>query len=310
MKTENLKLCLCIVILLIFFTVLGLSDDQKAVQNSSESPVIVSAAWLDQHIKDNGLVILHVSSTRAQYEMGHIPGARFLWRDWLIESTPESTFVPPATERITEILENLGISNTSKIVLCASGGNIAPVSRIFATLEYIGMSGRVSILDGGYEDWVAEGGAVSRKTPVIEKVKFIPILKPDVFVPAEFVLKNIGKEHFTVIDARYPRNYSGESGYPRKGHIPGAVNIPAGKVIDDKDKFLEMDKLRELFVNAGIKPNSDLTVHCFVGQSASMVYVAARQLGYEVHIYDGSFEEWSARDDLPLEVSPKPAEQK
>jgi thiosulfate/3-mercaptopyruvate sulfurtransferase len=309
MKTEKFRLCIYIVILLIFFTILGLPEDQEPVQNRLESPVTVSPAWLTERLNDRDIVILHVSSTRTQYNMGHIPGACFLWPGWLMESTPESSVELPSIEKTTGTLENLGVSNSSRIILCGSGGNAVQVARIFATFEYLGMSGRVSILDGGYENWIASGGQVSRKTTDVKKSDFVPLVKSDVFVSSEFVLKNIGKPDVIIIDARAPQYYSGESGYPRKGHIPGAVNFNTARLIDPQGKFLEENKLRELFTASAVKPGTDLIVYCNVGASASVVYTTARQLGYKVHIYDGSFEEWSAKDDLPLEVSPKPTDQ-
>jgi thiosulfate/3-mercaptopyruvate sulfurtransferase len=309
MKSEKFKLCFYIIMLLMVFTILGLSKDQEPVQNNLESPAIVSPVWLNEHINDRDIVILHISSTRAQYDMGHIPEARFLWPGWMIESFPEASVELPSVEKITGTLDNLGVSNSSRIILCGSGGNGVQVARIFATFEYLGMSGRVSILDGGYENWIASGGQVSRKTIDVKKTVFVPQVKSDVFVSSDFVLKNIGKSDVIIIDARSPQSYTGESGYPRKGHIPGAVNFNAAPLIDPQGKFLEENKLRELFTASSVKPGTDLVVYCNVGASASVVYTAARQLGYKVHIYDGSFEEWSAKDDLPLDVSPKPADQ-
>lgn len=52
-----------------------------------------------------------------------------------------------------------------------------------------------------------------------------------------------------------------------------------------------------------MKEGNDVITYCHVGQTACVDYVAARSLGYNVHLYDGSFEDWSGREDLPLEVS-------
>src|SRR5512139_969156 len=46
---------------------------------SPEKPpsLVVSAAWLGEHLADPWLVILHVG-TKETYDAGHVPGARFL----------------------------------------------------------------------------------------------------------------------------------------------------------------------------------------------------------------------------------------
>ncbi len=40
--------------------------------------LLVSTAWLADHLKDPDLVLLHVADTFADFKRGHIPGSRYL----------------------------------------------------------------------------------------------------------------------------------------------------------------------------------------------------------------------------------------
>jgi len=44
-----------------------------------------------------------------------------------------------------------------------------------------------------------------------------------------------------------------------------------------------------------------LITYCHIGQQATATLFAARSLGYDVALYDGSFEDWSKREDAPVE---------
>ena len=88
----------------------------------------------------------------------------------------------------------------------------------------------------------------------------------------------------------------------RTGHIPGAVNVPFTAVVDTTNRYLPVDSLKARFESAGIKPGDDIVAYCNSGRTACPVYVAAKMLGYTVHLYDGSFEEWSRQEDLPVDV--------
>jgi thiosulfate/3-mercaptopyruvate sulfurtransferase len=271
------------------------------------APMLVTTSWLSDHLSDPRLVVLHVASLRRDYDQGHVPGARYLWVGALAQSTPEMSFEAVPVPQIRKALEALGVSNRSRIVLCGVGGNVSPTARMFLTLEYVGLGDSTSILDGQFDAWKSEGRTVSKEAPRISRGSFKPRVHDDVFVSADWVKDHVNAAGVAIVDARAPQFYAGASaGQPRSGHIPSARNVYFATLVDSTNRFLPDAKLQELFDKAGVGPGDEIAAYCHVGQTASLVYVAAERLGHRVHLYDGSFDEWSGRMDLPVELPAKP----
>src|ERR1700730_16165275 len=109
-----------------------------------------------------------------------------------------------------------------------------------------------------------------------------------------------------ILDARAQKFYTGGEAaqMPRGGHIPSAKNIPFSSLVEDPtNKFKSVAALRQLFSAAGVKQSDSVTTYCHIGQQASLLYFVARYLGYDAHLYDGSFEDWSRRLEMPVEKS-------
>ena len=111
-----------------------------------------------------------------------------------------------------------------------------------------------------------------------------------------------------IVDARDPKVYSGESERSgiMAGHIEGAANHFYNNLVDDKGKLKPVPELQKLFTEAGIKPGDRVVTYCFIGQTASVVYMAGRMLGYQMKLYDGSMQEWSRIPSLPMEKTEAP----
>jgi thiosulfate/3-mercaptopyruvate sulfurtransferase len=280
---------------------------QQDNAQSNNPTVFVTTSWLAEHINDPSLAILHVAPIRRDYERGHILGARFLWYGWMYMSNTELSAELLPVEQLDTTLEALGVSNDSRIILCGIGGNVNQVARVFVTLDYLGMGDKTSILDGGFDAWKAEGKPVTKELPVYQRGSFTPKLNPQAIVDAEFVKSGLHKSNISIIDARAPMFYNGANsgGFPRPGAIPTAKNIFAGNLIDSTNKMIPMVRIGEKFDSAGVKKGNEVIVYCHSGVSACLVYTAARSLGYTPHLYDGSFEDWSGREDLPVEIPAK-----
>lgn len=270
--------------------------------------ILVDPSWLNAHKNEPDVVILQVNRMLLDYEDEHIPGARFLWNGWLAPNTPDGNMNAIDIENGQKALRSLGINNNSRIVICFYKDDVTVTARMFLMLEYMGMKGNVFWLDGGLEAWKAAGFSVSKETPVFKKGKFKASPLP-IIVDKEYVKNKLDDPSISIVDARFKRFYDGEPvGYPRNGHIKGAKNIPYNEMVNDKNEFKKPVELAAYFNPISTDKEKEIVMYCFIGQTASVVYLAGRLLGYPMKLYDGSMEEWSRLPQLPMETTPKEEE--
>ncbi len=267
-------------------------------------PPVVSTAWLAEHLEDPDLITLHMGPP-GSYEKGHIPGARSASLRRMIqvnEAGIRDEMLPAAG--IAEALADLGISDRSRIIIYfAEEGAAWAAARYLLTLEYIGMTGRVAYLDGGFPKWVTEEHPVSTDVPSVETTDIAVAIVPDVLVDTEWLLARLEDPKIAIVDGRPAEGYSGLAGHwERLGHIPGAGNIPFFTLLAEDPPYLlkSREELSDMFREAGAQPGDTVVVYCGTGLWASLPYLAARYLDYEVRLYDGSFQEWSATENLPV----------
>jgi thiosulfate/3-mercaptopyruvate sulfurtransferase len=297
---------------LILFFVLGFTQipEIKACESSriiANATPLVSVKWLGEHITHKSLVLLHVGS-KSEYDSGHIAGARYISLRAISlprEKGGLALQLPPA-ETLKAEFEKLGISNDSRIVIYFGKDWITPTTRVYFTLDYLGLKENTSILDGGMPAWVAAGNSLVKD--VVSPKSGSLIVNPDdkKVATSEWVEANRKDPTVKIIDARTPNYYDGSKAgrYPRQGHIPGAENIPYSTIVDKRLRFKDDKALKAMFADAGVKPGDTIITYCHIGQQASLAYFAARKLGYTVKLFDGSFEEWSRNKSLYV-VGPK-----
>lgn len=268
---------------------------------AADQPILVSPQWVKEHLNDPALVILQVNFLRLDYEMEHIPGARFLWAEWLTPNSPDGNYNVPDPKQATAVLQKLGVSKNSKIVLCHIRDHVTVTARIFLTLEQLGLRGQVSYLNGGLEAWKKEGYPVTKEEPIVKKGNFKA--KPgDVIVDKDYVLQSLRSDMSVVVDARMKRFYDGDAtGNPRDGHITGSLNIPFPDMVDSTNAFKPVAQLEANFAAVVPDKKKEIVLYCFIGQTACVDYIAGRLLGYRMKLYDASLQEWSRREELPME---------
>jgi len=268
--------------------------------------VIVSPQWLSDNMSDPALVIIQPSFLKLDYDNEHIKGARYLWPDWLTANSPQGTYNPPDPKVATKVLQELGINKDSKIVLCHAFGDVSITARMFITLENLGLRDRVSFLNGGLVAWKKAGFPVTKELPVIKKGNFVAVASAPLLVDKDYVLNSLKTRSAEVVDARMKRFYDGEpTGNPRDGHITGALNLAYTDMIDSTNSIKPTEVLLKNFQAVLPDKNKEVVTYCFIGQTASVIYLTGRSLGYNVKVYDGSMQEWSRIPELPMEKTKK-----
>lgn len=272
--------------------------------------LVVSADWLAQHLNDPNLVILH-SGNANDYNAGHIAGARLAAQDALSVGGAAAgglTLELPSASELRNQMQAMGISDNSKVVVYATR-DVQAATRLILTLDAAGMGDKAVLLDGGLNEWkrgnhptVTE--ATPAKTGTLAALKMQPRI-----IDADFVKSHAKSPGYVLIDARAGQFYDGVAAGgapPTKGHIPGAKSIPFSSITGTDGKLKPADQLQALFTAAGVKAGDHVMVYCHVGQQATAVIFAARTLGIDAQLFDGSFQEWSAKG-LPVELPPAAA---
>lgn len=283
-----------------------------ALAAGARDKLVVSPAWLAQHLNDKDLVVLQVGD-KASYDAGHIPGARLVNLPDLAAppAGPDAlTLEMPDAASLHDKLQALGISDNSKVVVYYGKDMIQSATRVVFTLDYAGLGDRTVLLDGGINAWAKAGQATSTDVPVAKVGNLAALKIKPIIVDADFVKSHIGAKGYSIVDARAPEFYSGaraggSAAKPQKaGHIASAKSIPFSSVTTGSELQLAPEAdLEAKFAAAGIKPGDTVIAYCHVGQQATAAIFAARQLGYDVRLYDGSFEDWF-RKDGPVETAP------
>ena len=278
------------------------AEAQPAARGVSDS-LLLTPAQLRDRLTRGTVVLLHVGEA-ADYKAGHIPGARFLPYDAISQRRNGLMLEMPPAAVLDSALESLGVSDDSRIVLYWSKDWYSPTTRVFLTLDYLGLGEKTSILDGGFAAWKSAGGPVTTAVPASTRGRLTIHPRSDVIVEATAVRSAIGDTRTAIIDARDPRFYTGQATgmHAREGHVPGAKSLPFNTLIDEGGTFKSRETLEKLLIAAGATPDRRVISYCHIGQQATVVYFAARLLGRDARLYDGSWDEWSRMSELPIET--------
>jgi thiosulfate/3-mercaptopyruvate sulfurtransferase len=283
--------------------------------------LLVSTEWLADHLTDPNLRVVDMRGSvvttqvapgveqadyrgaRDEYLAGHIPGAVYVdWtKDIIDPDDPVPVQIAPA-DRFAQAMAERGIGDeTLVIAVDHSGGQFA--TRLWWALGYYGHD-QVRVLDGGWNRWVKEGRPVETGEVSVRRASFTPRVRPNLRVTAEQLagLLDHPDLDWQLADARDAGQFTGAKRRgPRGGHIPGALHVAREQFFAPQGGFLPLEEVRARVAELGLRSDRPTVAYCNGGVAATVVLFNLARLGFaELANYDGSWNEWSSRLDLPV----------
>jgi thiosulfate/3-mercaptopyruvate sulfurtransferase len=277
----------------------------------SNSDVLVSTEWVQQHLNDPKIRIAESNEDPLLYSSNHIPGAVEI--DWTRDLNDPIRRDYLRRAGLETLMRRIGATRDTTIILYGDKNNWW-AAYAFWVLQLFGHT-NAKIMDGGRLKWIKENRPVSREVPKYEPTSYKAPERDDSKFRAfrDQVLQHYERQG-PMIDVRSPEEFRGErlhmpeypnEGALRGGHIPGALSIPWGRAVDQEDgTFKDAAELRKIYMEDGkLRPETEVIAYCRIGERSSHTWFVLRYLlGFpNVRNYDGSWTEWGNLVDVPIE---------
>jgi thiosulfate/3-mercaptopyruvate sulfurtransferase len=295
-------------------------------KSNIQSGLIVSTAWLEAHLGDPGVVIVHVEDATDpdHYAEGHIPDAHFVLKEHLGIIRRGIDGMLPTLDSLIELARGLGISERTKKVVIYGPEHPFGAARLFHALDYLGLRDVLALLDGHFPKWKEEGRPTTEVVPDPTYSDFVPTVNPRALIErgavgdlmSALALRRMADptldgKGVVLFDSRYDDTYGA-------GHIPGAVQAFSvlnfegwwNGFADPRTRWVLVSRkeIVDRFEALGLGRKGDLAItSCTTGLAGALLYHTLAYAGFDVTLYDGSFNEWSTiaisdNDDDELKI--------
>lgn len=272
---------------------------------------LVTTDWLALHLKDPDLRVLDGTwfmpaenrDPRAEFDAGHIPGARFFDIDEISDARSELPHMAPPVEKFMSRVRALGVGDGHQVVVYDAKG-LFSAARVWWLFRLMGQE-NVAVLDGGFPKWKGERREIETAPPVIRDRHMTVHFQNQMIRDVTQVSAASKLGDHEILDARSLPRFLGEVPEPReglrRGHIPGSKSIPFTELLNPDMTMKSPDALRAVFSAAGVDLSKPVITSCGSGVTASVINLALERIGKSDHaLYDGAWAEWGAFPTLPV----------
>jgi thiosulfate/3-mercaptopyruvate sulfurtransferase len=278
---------------------------------STTPAALVTTGWAREHLDDDRVRFLEVDVDTDAYDAGHLPGATGInWRSQLTDAVRRDLV---SREELQALLRAAGVNDDTTIVLYGDNNNWF-AAWAYWQLRYQGLD-NVRLLDGGRVKVEADGLPLTTDAPshAAGTITVPSQTREELRAYRQQVIDGVGATGRSLVDVRSPEEYRGELSAPahlpqeaaqRRGHIPGAANVPWSQAVAPDGTFKPIEELRELYGARGIDGSDEIVAYCRIGERSSHTWFVLHELlGYgNVRNYDGSWTEYGSLVGVPIET--------